>query len=629
MSYQPTYEDTLYLMKNEWKVFDRDYAFNNIVSIARARHDGEPVDKAETAERIYQEYLNNGAEPLTESPIPAGKVLAEEEFYRMLMDPADIPVAYATETALHQGASDEGPDTAFGGACLACEQDDGCCLKAGVVQDKEDNTRKVEWPPVDNVTTLLVIAHPQEGPARGRLSADVEVTWEGEANCQSGRPQTPCIRANGIESGSQLLTAQSEEVTVIYDQPVRLAESLSHFIPFDVALGFMAFEALIGGRFLSDQGGQATFQPIQCFPSSDTRATLKVIPYPYTELNGDVSIAVDTVIMTSDVSARVAVTGALNGQYGRHRIEWSRSAEAAGGGSKEILRQNDAPGLIGLMVETVQTINRYVAKGGGASGPVEYDSGNMGSGITISKSLSFKPTSFKLEPIVSSPDLQLKMVSLESVLSLGVTGKIDLIEIIATIMLTTTGASKIQDARARLAAGDRVNATIEGFLELSATGSLQHNLTGGGALRIPASGDSKEADESGVTSDFVGTLQILGRAEIKLHVEGSVFMVRAQAGVRGSIHTSWTWEARTSADGKREKRYIFEGVKLSGEAYAEISAGRGRGNGDFDVRAEGGSELVEGEERSETMGTVEVDEPEGDSDGKTIWPREEGSWVSL
>ncbi len=221
------------------------------------------------------------------------------------------------------------------------------------------------------------------------------------------------------------------------------------------------------------------------------------------------------------------------------------------------------------------------------------------------------------------------MLSLESALSLGVTGKIDLIELIATIMLTAAGADKINKARARLAAGDKVNATIEGYLELSATGSLQHNLTGGGGLRIPASGESRDTDDNGVTSDFKGMLQILGRAEIKLHVEGSVFMIRAQAGVRGSIHTSWTWEARNSADGKREKRYKFEGVKLSGEAYAEITMGRDKSDEVLHGRIEGDSELVDSEERSETLGSVEVDESGDDSDGKTIWPREEGSWVAF
>lgn len=629
MSYQPTYEDTLYLMKNEYEVFDKDYAFNNIVSIAEARHEGEAVDEAELTERVYQAYLDAGAEPLTESPIPPGAVLAEDEVYRMLMDPSDIPAAYATTSTSNQDACDEGPDTDFGVPCLECEQSAGCCLKAGVVQDKEDSSRKVEWPPVEEATTLLMITHPQESTTRGRLSADVEVTWEGEERCQSGRPQTPCIIANGIESGSKLLTSQSEEVTIIYDQPVRLAESLSNFIPFDVTLGFMAFEALIGGRVFSDQGGQATFDTIQCFGCSDTSATLTVIPYPCTELNGDVSIAVETVIMTSEVSAKVEVTGTLNGQYGRHKIDWSRSAEASGGGRKQIPRQNDAPGLIGLMVETVQTINHYVSKGGGASGRVEYDSGHIGSGITLSKSLAFKPQGLVLQPVSGSPDLELQIGNLESSLSLEVSGRIDLIEVIATIMLSPAGAKKIQDARARLEAGDRVSATIEGYLELSATGTLQHTLTSGAAMRIPASSDSQSTDDNGISGDFTGTLQILGRAEIKLHVEGSVFMVRAQAGVRGSIHTSWTWEARKNSEGKREKRYIFEGVKLSGEAYAEIgwSKDQDKTNGGLGGRADGETTLIEGEESSESMGSVEVDEPGDSSDGKIIWSREEGSWV--
>ncbi|MCP1315242.1 MULTISPECIES: hypothetical protein [unclassified Halomonas] len=629
MSYQPTYEDAMYLMKNEWRVFDRDYAFDEIVAIARKRHGGEPVDEASVTERIYQAYLDAGAEPLTESPIPPGTVLAEDDVYRMMMDPSDIPAAYATSSTSHQDACDEGPDTDFGVPCVECEQSAGCCLKAGAVQDKEDSSRRVEWPPVDGATTLLVIAQPQEGVARGRLNADVEVTWEGESTCQSGRPQTPCISANGIENGSRLLTSQSEEISVTYDQSIRLAESLSHFIPFDVTLGFIAFEALFGRRLFSDQGGQATFGTIQCFGCSDTSATLTVIPYPCTELNGDVGIEVETIIMTSEVSAKVEVTGTLNGQYGRHKIEWSRSIEAAGGGRKEIPRQNDAPGLIGLMVETVQTITHYVSMGGGASGPVELDSGHIGSGITISKSLSFKPQGFVLQPVSGSPDLELQIGNLESALSLGVTGRIDLIEIIATIMLSPAGADRVQKARARIEAGERVSGTIQGYLELSATGTLQHTLTSGAAMRIPASGESEESDDNDVSGDFTGTLQILGRAEIKLHVEGSVFMVRAQAGVRGSIHTSWTWEARKNSEGKREKRYIFEGVKLSGEAYAEIGYKKQDDDELIGGRADGEADLLEGRENTEEMGDVEVQEEGEEEGGKTIWPREEGEWTSF
>ena len=632
MNYQPGFEEMVYLLETQPEAFERPGAV--LRSLHSALQNGDPVDEEGAARRLYQEYRERGAEPLTESPIPQDNGPVEES----------------------------GPDTAFGDTCVSCTQDDGCCLKAGSVSDKEDSSRKVEWPAVDDAMTLLVVARPQENAASGPLTANVEVVWEGETSCQNGRTDdVPCIGACvnssgavGLDGGIQKLTEQQVDVPITYDQTTRLAGSLNDFIPFDITLGFVAFEAVLGGRLLNGDGGQANFLPMQCLPGKDISHSLKVIPYPYMKLEGDVTLAVETVIMTTNVSAKVSATGTLSGQYGRHTLEWSSSAEAAGGETKEIPRQNDAPGLIGIIVDTIQKINRYVSMGA-PSETVEYDSASIGSGVIISKSLSFKPSGFELAPVTGSPDLELNIGSLESILRLGVTGRIDLIEVVATVALTPAGANRIQDARTRLAAGKPVAATIDCYLQLSATGSLQHTLGKDGMVsyRIPASGEGMEFNAREVTSDFTGTLQILGLAEIKLHVEGSVFMVRARAGVRGSIHTSWMWEVQNNDEGQRMKRYTFEGVRVTGEAYAEVGYKR-NDSGQLGGSAEGSAELVEGEikenlseqvdsfidasnanavrmsssARAQAAGTEKIAEFEGDEDdGKTIWPKEEGAWV--
>ncbi|MCS2609269.1 hypothetical protein [Halomonas dongshanensis] len=143
MSYQPTYEDAMYLMKNEWRVFDRDYAFDEIVSIARKRHNGEPVDESDVTERVYQAYLDAGAEPLTESPLPPGTVLAEDDVYRMMMDPADIPEAYAAGSAPHhaEGNGDSRQDPVMGGACVECASLTPCIEKVEVLCHEGANAR--------------------------------------------------------------------------------------------------------------------------------------------------------------------------------------------------------------------------------------------------------------------------------------------------------------------------------------------------------------------------------------------------------------------------------------------------------------------------------------------------------
>lgn len=661
MSYQPTYEDTLYLMKNEWEVFNRDYAFDEIVSIARKRHDGKPVDEADVTERVYQAYLDAGGEPLTESPILPGTVLAEDEVYRMMMDPSEIPPDVAASTP-SQEASDEGPDTAFGATCVDCVQDDACCLKAGVVSDKKDETRKVEWPPVNGNTTLLVIAELQGV----QLLSDVLVSWEGEETCLAGRSDKPCLVTGGLEDGRQQLTERTNEVSVAYQQHLSFALALGNFIPRDVSLALFAFDSLMSLNVLNNQGGRATFQPSQCCPGRDVRSALTVIPYPCITLESDFALAVETSFMTHGVSAKVEAKGTLSGQYGRYELMLEKGADATANSQDTLPRENDAPGLIGIIVNTLQTMNQYfdmgsndTSSGGDSTNSergIRRDSSKMGSGIVISKSLTFKAEGVKLAAVEGSPDLEIQVGELDSTLSLGITGRIDLIEAVAAVLLSPANLRNVQNARARIAAGENVNATIQGYLELSATGSLTHKVNGGGGgsiatYRIPASGEASEAVFNGISQDFDGELKIIGVAELKLHIEGRVFVLSAQVGVRGTIHTSWAWEVQ-SRDGVREKRYAFEGVKVSGEAYAEVniikgddanddSMGVGMQAGLADARQE--SELQASDvfarvstaiERSDRKANEDIEgfnpNPRGeDGNGKTIWAPdpEEPEWV--
>ncbi len=277
----------------------------------------------------------------------------------------------------------------------------------------------------------------------------------------------------------------------------------------------------------------------------------------------------------------------------------------------------------------------------------------MGSGIVMSKSLTFKAEGFKLAAVEGSPDLEIQVGELDSTLSLGITGRIDLIEAVAAVLLSPANLGNVQNARARIAAGENVNATIEGYLQLSATGSLTHKVNGGGGdsiatYRIPASGEASEAIFNGISQDFDGELKIIGVAELKLHIEGRVFVLSAQVGVRGTIHTSWTWEVR-SRDGVREKRYAFEGVKVSGEAYAEVGIERSERGGItveateniIDSRAEGEAQISDLFDRvASAIDTSECNaknsiegfnpNPRGENgDGKTIWEADpkEPEWI--
>ncbi|MDR5907643.1 hypothetical protein [Franzmannia qiaohouensis] len=626
MSYQPGFEDMVYLMETQPQAFERPGLM--LRSIQRSYRNGEPVNESHVAASLYQEYLGRGAEPLTGSPLPHN----------------------------NDSAGEEGPDIAFAATCVECTQDDGCCIKAGSVIDKSHPSRKVEWPPVNGATTLLVVAELQGT----QLISDVLVNWEGEENCLAGRSDKPCLLTGGLADGRHQITESTSEASVAYQQHLSLALALGDFIPHDVTLALLAFDSLMSLNVLNNQGGRATFQPNQCWPGKDVKEALTVIPYPCIKLDGDITLAVETSFMTHGVSAEVEAKGTLSGQYGRYELTLEGSADSTGHSQETIPRENDAPGLVGMIVNTIQTMDRYIAMGspsGGSDNGVRYDNSTMGSGVILSKSLTFQPTGFELAPVEGSPDLEVKIGSLDSTLSVGVTGRIDLIEVVSAVLLSPANVRLVQNARARMAAGENVNATIEGYLQLSATGSLTHTVDGGGGnsvatYRIPASGEEAEATFNGISQEFTGELKILGLAELKLHVEGRVFILSAQVGARGSIHTSWTWEVR-SRDGVREKRYIFEGVKVSGEAYAEVRATRGGDTNDgqslgmemeaglADSRLEGEAQASDlfGRVRSaidnsnrQAAGDIEGFNPNprgDDGNGKTIWEPDpkEPEWV--
>lgn len=111
MSYQPTFEDAVYLLNEEWETFG-NAAEGTLRSIHRSHQNGEPIDEKAVAERVYDAYLKSGAEPLTESPIP-------------------------------REPSDEGSrqDPLLGGVCTECASQTPCVEKVDVLCHAGANAR--------------------------------------------------------------------------------------------------------------------------------------------------------------------------------------------------------------------------------------------------------------------------------------------------------------------------------------------------------------------------------------------------------------------------------------------------------------------------------------------------------
>ncbi|MGP9764091.1 hypothetical protein ACT3UM_00015 [Halomonas sp. AOP13-D3-9] len=102
MSYQPGFEEMVYLLETQPEAFERPGLM--LRSIRTSHMSGQPVNESDVAASLYQEYLDRGAEPLTESPIPG--------------EPGD---------------EESQQDPIFGACCVECDSQTPCIEQVEVV----------------------------------------------------------------------------------------------------------------------------------------------------------------------------------------------------------------------------------------------------------------------------------------------------------------------------------------------------------------------------------------------------------------------------------------------------------------------------------------------------------------
>ncbi len=112
----------------------------------------------------------------------------------------------------------------------------------------------------------------------------------------------------------------------------------------------------------------------------------------------------------------------------------------------------------------------------------------------------------------------------------------------------------------------------------------------------------------GVKFEFGGAVRIKGKALIAIHVEAEVWIVSAEAGANGSLHTGWAWEMRMNPKNTSEmqKRYYFEGLRTNAEAYARLKADSDVGGGDGNKGSGFGVEHVAASFDATASGDIQV-----------------------
>lgn len=563
MTYSPTAEDLLYILASDGDRFsegERRTVENEITKALQRRGDNG-ASAAETpvmgawANR-WVELGGNDGQPLTESLLPP--------------EPGD----------------GDSLDPDFAAVCVECRSNEPCCLISGTISDSSDSSRKITWPPERIeagpqprfANTLLVIAKEQDGM---HLVAKVQAKWEGQG-CQAGHIDRPRLTTRGLVNGRQQIEEQEVEVATGYYQALNMTLALKKYVPENVLHALFAMDAVLSIASTVKGAAGATFTPLQCLTDPAMGMPCRVIPLPYAKLDGKLELASHIGFTTAGVTASAEAKGSLTGQFASYEL----SAEGTAGGEANTGQALDVgsevPGLVGTMASIIGAMDRYVSVGNTQERST-LNRTQYASGIQLSKALTFEPKGFELMAASGTPDLQLAISSLESTLSIGVSGKLDFIDALA--MAVAPVAPAIREARARMAAGEHVTGTLDAYLEMAATGSLQHTIDSGARIVIPANGSLDTAYAS-IQQQFGGEFKINGQAEIAIEIEAQMWVFSARAGASGSLHTAWIWAMRMQ-EGERQKRYEFEGVVVALTAYAEVRID----NDDDDSVSQAGPEL--------------------------------------
>ncbi|RNF33639.1 hypothetical protein [Paracoccus methylarcula] len=304
------------------------------------------------------------------------------------------------------------------------------------------------------------------------------------------------------------------------------------------------------------------------------------MPVPYLKLDGEATLAMIIRFTTAGVNGSVSAKGSLTGKFGNHEITGSAEAKSIAGTGLSRCDGQNAPGMIGTIANVIGTLNEYVGKGN-TKGPGTRDVSQYASSVSLSKSLSLKPTGVDLLAKTGSPDLELKLGGLAMELKLGVTGRLDIIDALA-MAYTGPGATAIREARAVMASGQHVKGKLEAYLEVGAEGMLTHSIMSGVTITIPANIPAPET--TSVSEVFRGEIKIRGVLSVGVEIEAEIWIFSGKAGASGTVHTSWAWALRKQG-AKREKNYKFEGLIIELKAHAE--AGFRSGNDDADESAFG------------------------------------------
>ncbi len=457
-------------------------------------------------------------------------------------------------------------DRAFGAGCVTCGPTRPCCLTAGSVRDISEPSRILEWPVTGEKpkTKMLIVAKDINA---GKVQGAVKLVGVGKP-CTDGKPEMPGFSIRDM-NGTDRVYYPACDITVGYNATPGWTMALKDVIPEKFLLALLVADAVASAAAMHAGRPGVAIRPLECRPYGPMAAALEVKPLAYFELAGDATASIGIHFLTTGLGGSASIEGNLTGKYGAHDIAAAASATAIGTSGRAVASQGRAPGMVGTIASIIGNFSEYVSLSSPEPNQV-VDRTSFGSGVRFDKKLKLVATGIKLEAKKSSPDLEAKIGTLETSLTLTATGTLDFIDVAANALLSPAGARLVQEARAQIVNADNaVRGEARCDVQVTAEGELKHKVESGMTVLIPAEGEVTFPNE-GLNKEFGGKLKLRGMAQILIHVEGEVWIASAEAGAAGSLHTAWNWEMKVDGEHKRKKRYFFEGLYARANGYARV-----------------------------------------------------------
>ena len=559
-------------------------------------------------------------------------------------------------------------DTPAGNASPSCESCNACCEFNGAIIDAKHEARKISWPYEPECNSLayrrlyLLADTIHQGDL---LYAHAHIKRTGQ-ECQDNRENHISYLINdGNES--RFASERSIDYQKIYAQTEPFLWSLAQGSQFatDKITGWntkplLAMFAL--GHAIFDLNRQlsgsnvVSVKPQMCVKHTPSTTTYEVMAIPQFKLEGGLQWGARAILnsISPHFTREFEDTAWGTLEYGTQSIAL-QSTEKQKGQNKN----QSSFGVLGLLerlinpIATLHEREREAKDKLLASGEGHGLNDTIGSRITINATVDIT-SGVELKPQAATPNLELAIAALSFEFKFGILGTLDVIQA-ASQGLTPPVAAAIQKAREQAMSN---NTPFNGYLKAELMFGCQSGVK---VELLPAQhtiyADSPEGAPKGIewgdALTVTGEIKFLAGAELGIHVGFEAWSVKAEAGVQGSLNTSWKIEIRYLPnigldDPQRcQYRYVFEGLIADINAYVKMrtekenpSDSSGGGWGDWDTATnneleqysttlfdEANNDIAKAQEARETFDQADIEiEQLSTDEARTALNRMRGPW---